>query len=152
MAADTKYGVNHQAAYIDVNPGKYGKGEFGGRVRVLYDEKTLTEELEVNDIIKVGRLPKGARVLGATVKSPSLGTTGIVDLGYAASADAVEAADADGFVLQADAGGQAVQAVGAGAAIGKRFEAEVDVQLVVTEVSTAGSTKTIQSWVYYVID
>lgn len=151
----TVYGKNYTKGYKDPtnNSAKMEKGSYNGHVKTLYDEYTFpANAFAANDIIKVGKLPAGARVIGASVKSPSLGTTGIFDLGNAVSADASVAADQDAFVAQADAGGQAVLAVGAGAGILKKYEVEVDVELKCTEVTTAASGLIIQCEVHYVVD
>jgi hypothetical protein len=153
----TLEGINY--AKVSAEPSqKVLKGEVSGRVKVLYDEHTFAGNVNaIADIVKIGSLlPKGARVLGAKVKCPSLGTTGILSFGYAVSADAVEAADADGFIVvaQIDAGGQAVLGVdtAASAAVGKQFAADVQPQLVFTEASDAAAGKKIQCWIEYVLD
>ena len=149
----TDYGVNYNKAYVLVPAQKYGVGEFNGNTKTLFDEHTGNRAVyAIADIIKFGKLPKGARVLQATVKSASLGTTGIFTLGY--PANGVDVADPDGFlvVAQGDAGGQAVQASGTGAAIGKKFTAETEVELVFTEASDVGTSKLIQCWVQYILD
>lgn len=150
-------GVNY--AKINSEPSlKVPHGELVGGVKILYDKHVFVASVNaISDVIKIGGLlPKGARVTDVTVKCPSLGTTGILTFGYAASADAVEAADADGFLVAAsiDAGGQAVlgKPTAASAAIGKQFAASVQPQLVFTEASDVAIGKTVEAWIEYVLD
>lgn len=153
----TLEGVNY--AKINSEPSqKVLKGEVKGKVSVHYDEHTFADDVNaIADIVKIGGLlPEGARILGAKVKCPSLGTTGILSFGYAASADAVESADADGFIVvaQLDAGGQEVLGVdtAASVAIGKQLAAAVQPQLVFTEASDDAAGKKVQAWIEYVVD
>lgn len=153
----TLEGVNYNK--INTEPTqKVPHGELVGAVKTMYDKHVFVGNVNaIADVIKLGDLlPKGARVLSATVKCPSLGTTGILSFGYAASSDAVEAADADGFIVAAniDAGGQAVlgKESAASAAVGKQFAAAVQPQLVFTEASDAAAGKTIEAWINYVMD
>lgn len=134
------YGNNFDAAYNDVPEVKYPPGEQSGEKKVIIERKTLSVALQVNDIVSVGKLPKNSFVTGAKIYiSKSLGATGIFDLGHVASVDedgAVIAANNDGFVKSADAGGQAVlkspdQSCNA---LYKRFGQETEVQLICTEV------------------
>lgn len=150
-------GVNATIAQ-DVNgANKIPAGESKGRVRVHRDSYTfLANASVVGDTIDVGpKLPVGARIVDTIVHIPaSLGTTGIWDFGWAASSDAVEAADADGFVVAADGGGQAAKSLcGAGRpGLNKQFAAEVQPQLICTEVNQAALGKTIEATILYVLD
>ncbi len=145
----TLYGLNYDEAYND--NGKYRPGEYNGHVKTLYDEHTFVADVNaINDIIKIGKLPAGARVLGTVVKAASSGTTGIVEFGYAANG--VDSADADGFDAAADFGGQAVHSLGDGVAIGKKFSVETEVQLNLTEATDSALGDTIKAWVYYIVD
>lgn len=153
----TLEGVNY--AKINSEPSvKVPEGETNGKPKVLYDKHVFAGDVNaIGDIIKFGGLlPKGARVLEATVKCPSLGTTGILSLGWAAGADAVEAADADGLIVvaQLDAGGQAVlgKTTAASAGAGKQFAEAVQVQAIFTEASDDAAGKTIECWIEYVMD
>lgn len=149
------YGNNYKLAYVDVPAKQIGVGEQAGRKRILFDSHTFAAAVNpIADVIKIGKLPKGARVLEAVVSSQSLGTTGILNLGWAASADGLEAASAAGFITGADAGGQAVKALmAAGAAgLGKKFAAEVDVQLVLTEATDGALGDSVSVWIEYILD
>lgn len=139
------------------NKGLADKGEYNGHVKVFYDEIVLPAAVvAATDTIKLnGKLPKGARVLDAVVKSPSLGTTGIFSLGHAAGKNmdgSAIPADPDAFIVAADAGGQAVLAKGDGAGIGKRFEGDLDIMLTATEATTTAEGMLVQAWLTYIVD
>lgn len=147
------FGVNYKKVYQDDPSGKANKGEYNGHKKVLFDEHTFAADVNaIGDKIYIGKLPAGARVLKAVVKSPSLGTTGIVHLGHEASESGDITADADAFVVSADAGGQAVQDSGSGLGIGKRFDEAVTVLLELTEATDAAQDDKIQAWLEYVVD
>lgn len=146
MSADTKYGVNYTKALITVPSVKIHQGELSGGVRVMYDEFTLTEELEVNDKIYMGPpLPAGARILDASCYCPSLGTTGIFTLG--------RSGDTDSLIGSIDGGGQV--AFGkpgiTSADVGDLLAADTQFYLTATEASDAGVGKLVQVWISYVI-
>lgn len=107
---------------------KVEPGEDNSHKRGMYDSYTLQGAvLAANDEINSLKLPEGALITGAWIKSPSLGTTGIVSLGLRAHTDYdgnSVSEDANGLVDQADAGGQAVKKDGStealiGSKIGK---------------------------------
>lgn len=144
----TLYGLNYDRAY---NKNRMmGVGEYNGHKKVMYDELTFAAEAANNDILKVGKLPKGARVLSCTVKSPDLGGTGTLNIGT--PSNGVEAADADGFVVGADASGQAVQASGNGANIGVKFSAETDIEVTFVGATASATGKKLQVWTEYIVD
>jgi len=135
---------------------KIENGEVFGSVHYLREEYALAGAvLAIGDTISGPMLPKGARVIDAAVKvSASLGTGGILDLGYLASADAVEVADPNAFVIGADAGGQAVlsKAAIASAGLDKKFDAPVRTQAIMTEASSATTGVTVSFWIAYVLN
>lgn len=149
----TVYGVNAVKAQSENGAIKVQSGEAVGRVRSVYDEYTFpAAAFASGDVIEIGsKLPAGARVVDAQVKCPSLGTTGIFTLGYAANG--LDVADPDAF-LTADAGGQAVLAKPSlsSAGILKKFEAETQLILTSTEVTTAAAGLKIQVEVEFVLD
>lgn len=128
------------------------KGELNGRVKTMFDEIVLAAELAANDEINLYKLPAGARVIEAMIVSPSLGATGILQLGHRANAELAE--DADAFIASADAGGQAVKAqMPAGSAgLLKKFESETQIYSKCTELSAAGTGLTIKFLISYVVD
>lgn len=149
------YGNNYKLAYVDVPAKQIGVGEQAGRKRILFDSHTFAGAVNaIGDIIKIGKLPKGARVLEAVLVSDSMGTTGIFDLGWAASADGLELADANGFISGADAGGQAVKALSAvsNPGLAKKFLSEVDVQLELTEATDGALGDSVKVWIEYILD
>lgn len=149
------YGANYTKAFITNPPAMVDQGESGGKVKCVYDSYTLPASvIDTGDVVILGaaKIPKGAKVVDATLKCDSLGTTGILVLGYAASDDAVEAADVDAFIT-ADAGGQAVMGKPAAGAAGifKEFAADVKLRLGCTEISTNTDVK-IDVAVFYILD
>lgn len=127
-----------------------------GRVRRLSDRITLSSELALNDIIKAGVLPAGAKVIDARFVAPSDGTTGQYDFGWASNG--TDAADPDGLFAGAtelDTGGGAVDAkmLGTAAGYNKEFvNAETELELLVVEATTASSGDLLEWEVYYIID
>ena len=147
----TLYGVNHTLKYINVPSEKVQAKDENGKVRVAYDKYVFSAEAAVTDVIKLMKLPKGAKIVDAVVKAPSLGATGIFDLGY--EANGVDAADTDGFVLSADFGGAAaVKKMSTEAGMFKELGAESQVILTCTELTAAANTKTIEVAVFYVLE
>lgn len=65
-----KYGVNFTKNYINVPAEQAKAGEVGGVKRVLFDQ--LLSGGIAADTLKIGKLPKGARIL--EVKSIGAGT------------------------------------------------------------------------------
>ena len=135
---------------------KAHQGDQGGKVKHVYDSYTLPGVVLASaDIIELFKLPENARVLEVIASGPSLGTTGIIDIGWAAGADSVEAADANGFISALDLGGAAaikkMTDAQSNAGYLKKFEEPVVIQAVCTEVSTATAVKLSFS-IHYVID
>lgn len=93
------YGANAQKILVDSPAGKAAPGEAGGVVRNLRDVYTFTADLASGDVIFLGaKLPKGARILEASLYFTDLDTTGgTIDVGWQASDDGAEAADTDGL-------------------------------------------------------
>jgi hypothetical protein len=147
------YGSNYTNIYQN-NPSEPAEvGQAFGKVKMLYDEFTLTAEIDTPDtLFMCHKLPAGALVIDAAIIAPSLGTTGILQLGH--SANGVDANDVDAFVQTADAGGQAVIAKpAAGAAgIGKKFTVETEIKISCTEITQAGIGDTVKCYILYVLD
>lgn len=149
------------ATKVAASPAKLAEeGEQTGRLRVLYDEFALTADMGVNDIIKIGApLPANARVMNALLDSPDLDSSsaGALTLGWAASADGVESADAAGFLTTQDvhtagiAGQMSSLLCSNVAGKFKRFAASVQVQVKVTG-ETDATSGTIRVAIFYVVD
>ena len=106
MAA--RIGINRTKETV-VGSDKIVIGDSGGKVKVITDSYLLPGAvLASGDTIEFAEIPVGARVIEATISCASLGSTGVMDLGWSASTDAVEVLDANGFIDSSNAGGQAV--------------------------------------------
>ena len=144
----TKYSTQFDNAYN--NSVKVGNGDVDGRVKNLYADFVLTEVFAIGDIAKIGKLPKGARVIEAIVLSPA-DATGEYDLGWAANG--VDAADPNGFVdaaMDTTAQLKKSSAAANNAGLYKTFGAETEVQLVGT-AATTGTSGTIKVHLQYVL-
>jgi hypothetical protein len=128
-------------------------GEQNGRQRIMYASYTLLADATSGDILKMFKIPKGARVTNWAFQFEDLGGTGTANIGWAASSDAVESASATGFHSALDVSGQVALSTPAAGIAGqfKKFSAEVDVQIALP--TTSGATgKIIKGAVMYVID
>lgn len=158
----TLYSTQYNQAYVAVPSSKIAPGDSNSSIMFKYFEYTFTAAPATNDIIKLFKLPKNTRVLDFEMSFPDLGTTGVLDVGWAASAELtvgtttpVEAADADGFLVDVDVNTAAAivnMADVTGAAVPgylKEFGAEVDVQIDVNTTWTVASG-TIKGYIKYV--
>lgn len=138
--------ADNYAKIIAVPAEQIPTGDVSGKVRCAYDEITLSAELAVNDLINVcAPIPAYARIVDAVVIAPSLGATGILDLGIAS--------DQNYFVDQADAGGQAVKkSMASEAGLMVQSANILQPQLKCTEVSAAGTGKKIQVMIKYILE
>ena len=129
------------------NNQKIDPAEMNGRMKGMHDSYTLPGVvLAANDEVNSSFIPEGAIITNAWIKSPSLGTTGILQMGLRAHVDedgAAVAEDPDGLVASADAGGQAVfQNNGTEDLIGSKIgKGGAQVFLKCTEVSTLTAVK-----------
>jgi hypothetical protein len=126
-----------------------------GGLRVLYGSYTVdaADEFGTDGLVRLFKIPKGARVIDVEVSMEATGATGIFDLGWAASAELdengspVEAADADGFIQQVDPGAAAInkqKMPSTRPGYLKKFSAEVEVQADWTEASADAGTDTLE--------
>lgn len=162
----TLYSNQYQDAYVDVPSSKIGPGDQSGDLKFLFFDFTVPGTAPTDaDIVKLAKLPKGARVVEACLSFPDLGTAGVVELGWAASAEkdgpngltgtVLEAADDNGFLASVDVNAAANTVkmssdMNNAAGLLKNFSAEVDVQLLVTTAWTATSG-TVKGYLSYVI-
>lgn len=149
----TFYGVEATKATNSI-PQLQGQGTAGGGVKIAYDKYAPAGALSLGDKIKMGKLPKGARVIAYWLKSSDLGTVGTLDLGWSASADAVEAGSANGMFSAVDVHTAAIT-VDHGdqenmAGLGKKFDAGVDIEVKASAATDAAGT--IECCVFYVVD
>ena len=77
----TVYGNQYNNAYVAVPSVKINPGDVSGEVKFAYFDYTITAVSVANDIIKLMKLPKNAKVLDACLSFPDLGTTGVLELG-----------------------------------------------------------------------
>ena len=151
------------ANLVAVPAAKVDAPDAAGSVKIMYFDYTITSTTPAtSDIIKLGVLPKGARVLDVEISAPDLGTTGALNVGWAASGEltsagvAVEAANASGFFAALDvntaAATQNMSDVAGASVAGylKKFAASVDVQMAPSTVWTVTSG-TIKGFVKYAI-
>lgn len=147
----------NRTKHVTVGSDKVVEGDSGGKIKHVFDSYTLPAAiLAVNDTIDIFEIPVGARIVEATISCISLGTTGIMDLGWTASTNGTTVADANGFISASDAGGQAVttQMTAQLAMPGflKKFDnAGCVIQLIATEASTETAV-VINFSISYVID
>ena len=140
----TFYSNQYQNAYVDVPSTKIRPGDVTGVLMVLYFDFTIPGTAPIaNDVFKLGRIPKGSRVIDMQIQFPDMGSAGLVDIGWAASADGVEAANATGFYSALDVNTAAIIAsileVPSAAGFCKLFDAEVDLELKVNTAWTVTS-------------
>lgn len=150
------YGVNHTKAFQSEPSTKVNANEMGGVKRHHYDSYTFSAVLSIGDKIYLGKLPKGARVIGGRLQIPvDSGAIGIVKVGWDAGTNSGETADDDGFwtVAEGDFGAGAIDAVMAATAAGfrKEFADEVNVVVECTEAST-GDADTLELELEYVLN
>lgn len=154
----TLYGNQYQDAYVSVPSEKVKGKDLGGELKRMYFDYTITAAPTNGDVIKLGKLPAGARVHNACLQFPDLGTAGILNLGWAAGAEGLEAADADGLLVAVDVNAAAdavsmqiqMEAGGANAGYLKEFSEEVDVQIDVATAWTV-SAGTIKGFIEYTV-
>lgn len=141
----TYYGVNSTKRDVTVPAEKIDANAGYSKVRALHDKYVAAGALANADVINFMKIPKGARVIECIIKYSDLGTTGTGKLGWAADSAAVETADDDGLMASLDFNAAAdcilsSQNLAAPIAIGKQFDAEVQVQLTLTAATTAAGT------------
>lgn len=161
MALTNKNAVNYKAALVTVPAVAIHQGEYGGKERICIDTIALDADAADGDVVKIGRLPAGAKVINARVFGPDLGATGTLKLGNSASVDgsATDAALADAFIKAADSSGQAFDvgdgatAAMRGAGIGAtRFAREVDITLTFNGATSGATGLVITSIVKYIVE
>lgn len=132
------YGVNYSKS-VAVPPTIIDHAEVNGRSHIAYDEYTLEAVIADADVIYLSKIPSGARVLSIRIISPSLGTTGTVNVGT------VDVPDL--FATNVAVNGGAVDKV-----IGSLAKMAKEEQLILTATAaTTESTGTIQVAVEFIV-
>lgn len=154
----TLYGDQYQDAYVDKPSTKIRKGDVSGDVKFMYFTYTITAAPTNGDVVKLGKLPAGARVVDALLQFPDLGTAGAVNLGWNGGTNSLETADADSLLVNVDVNTardgasmkQQMEAGGANAGFLYELLDEVDVQIDVATAWTVTSG-TIKGYIQYVV-
>jgi len=155
------YGTEYNNSYVAEPQVRNDVSLQHGRLRYLSGEYTIPsgDVLGTSAIVKLFKLPKGARVIECLASSDDLGTTGDLDIGWADSEEVdengtvLEAADDDGFFADLDVNADAISRTAmtnAVAGFRKKFAAEVDVQIAIPEATTTDGTIFVE--MYYILD
>jgi hypothetical protein len=128
-----------------------------GVIRRLYGSYLIdaADEFGTSGLISMFTIPAGARIIHGKTTMPVSASTGIYDVGWAASADAAEAADATGFFSQVDPGAAAVVGqlmLETVTGYNKRFASPVECQVDFTEATADSGGDTLELELWYVLD
>lgn len=115
------HNATNYARLTQVPPQVVDGGDYGGRVRVVYDDYTTTGEEGPGDTVRIGRLKAGQRVVGGQLVFGALGTDVTLKLG--------DAGDDDRYVAAGDASAAGSLPVAAG--LGYRPAADADLVLTI---------------------
>ena len=170
--ATTYKGVNATNAAASI-PTLTEEGQYGGKMRKVFDSFTLTADLAANDLILMGTpLPEGALLVNARLITGALGGSCALDFGYTASNEnpvgdvgvggtVDQAADATAFFNQyvcssavnVAAQGTTVQAGGAGDFYMQRLAGPGCQPQIKCTVASSGATGIkIQTEIDYIVD
>ncbi len=153
----TVYSSQYDAAYVTVPSSKIRPGDHSGEKKIAYFDYTVVATQTAGDVLKLCKLPKGARVTNVVMSFPDLGTTGVLNVGINGGTNSLETADADAFLASVDVNAAAdcvsmqsqMEASGANAGWLKELLDEVDVQVDIATAWTATSG-TIKGYIEYV--
>lgn len=110
-----------------------------GKLRILHDSYTVdaADEFGTDGLIRLFTIPKGARLIDFETTMPASGANGIFEIGWAAGADGVEAADPNGIatVDPGDAAVERAKMLSSAPGYMKKFEEAVEVQADCTEAT-----------------
>ena len=134
----TIYSTQYEDAYVDVPSNKIQPGDISGDVKVAQFNVTLSGAITTSDVVKLVKLPKGSRILLMRFVCSDLGTTGALNIGWAASSDGPEAASATGIASAVDVNTAAVATQYY--PNNSRLAGAVDVQIVPSANTTAAGT------------
>lgn len=143
----TFYSDQYQIAHIDRPSDRISPVDHTGRVRVAYGKITFTQDvLGVGNIVKLFKLPAGARVFDWWVKHGDLGTTGVAKIGTPDS-DA-----AFGSLTMTSAALVRPAVANVGLALDVAHPSPVDVQAEFTTATTDADGVSLEMAVFYVVD
>lgn len=147
----TKFGVNATKRLSDVPSAKIAVSDQGGRKRVAYDSYTISAILAAGDILKMGKIPAGARILGWKIAVHTVSGAGSVKVGWSAGVTGAEAADDDGLDVSVDLTAQAISLEAASVpGYTKKFTEDVDI--IVTGLVDSSAAGLISVAVEYSLD
>jgi hypothetical protein len=149
------FGDNATLAQSNVPSEKIRVSDQHGRMRIAHDKITFAAELTTSDVLKLMKLPAGAKIYDVEINTDDLGTTGIFDVGWAASAEGGEAADPNGLYAALDvatAANARLKMVNSVAGYLKRFTEEVEIQVVPSTSTDAATGNDLNLTVWYVVD
>ena len=146
------YSTNYTKQFVNVPSEKIPKGEQYGRVHVAYDDYTFAADVDEDDTIDFMKIPKGARIIDLHLINTAL-DGGTIDVGWTASDDGVEAADADGFLDAYNPSSAGSTSLGILAGRMKKFSAEVTVRVTIKADAVAATTAdSLKIMILYVVD
>lgn len=166
----TLYGDNHKKNFIDRPVTKSEPGLQRGEVRMSEDYFSADAVAVAGDVIKLQRIPQGARIVDMQVFNPAGNASAVggnADLGWSASEDLLkngskvglepEAAVADGFFaaldLSDDASMDSIKDLATlPAAFAKKFTEDVFVTATITTDTVATDGSKLGVRVFYVED
>lgn len=147
------YSSQYQSAYVDVPSQKLAPGEQVGRVRSLICEHTFAAELTTSDALYLGKLPKGAKIVDAVLKTADLGTTGVVDIGWDGGVNSLETADPNGIFAAVDVKtAAAVNRMAFVPGLHHEMLDDVNILMVPSENTNAATGLSISLIISYVLD
>jgi len=125
-----------------------------GRMRVAHDEITFAAELTTSDTLTMMTLPAGAKIYEVDISSDDLGSTGVLDVGWAASSEGGEVADDNGLYAALDVTSAVVRQKIANSLPGylKRFTEEVAIKIVPSTSTDVATGQTLKLTIWYVVD
>jgi len=154
----TLYSVNYNKAYEIANA-VVGAGEFHGKVHVMYDTYVYSAALTLADRIYLTKLPAGARVLEAVLRSTTTSGAGKFNLGHLANEEkdgTTISEDDNAFIDALDpTAGTATSVMSATANLAGLGIVFADAAQLFIEVDTAGTTATdgtLTAIITYVVD
>lgn len=151
------YGSQYNSAYVANPTSKIAPGDYNGEIRSLFGSYLIPANHSSGDLIYIGKLPAGARVINSILlASGDLGDGTSLDLGYLNNGVDADDKDAfiDGMATTAAAISESVDAA-SNSGLFKKFTVETEV--VVDLKATLGVTdtavgKTISVVIKYVVN